>query len=199
MLVEAPRPKWTDKILLLDLFIGLRTTFRELLKKKVTVEYPEKRLEAADKFRGMFRFSYDRCIACKICAMACPIEIIYIDVHDETREVDGKKKKIKVLDRYDIDVKRCMFCSLCEESCPTKPKSIWLTTKTYELAAYDRSELYMNMQQLEYWEGKPEYATLEESAAEHGMLPVAELSDVRPGKRDEMAERRNVQPQGEAE
>ena len=27
-----------------------------------------------------------------------------------------------------------MFCALCEEACPTKPKSIWLTTKTYELA-----------------------------------------------------------------
>src|SRR5437764_13720938 len=65
-------------------------------------------------------------------------------------------KKLKVLDRYDIDVKRCMFCSLCEEACPTKPKSIWLTTKTYELATYDRNDLYFNMQQLEYWENRPE-------------------------------------------
>ena len=31
-----------------------------------------------------------------------------------------------------------MFCGLCEEGCPTEPKSIWLTTKTYELASYDR-------------------------------------------------------------
>jgi len=69
-------------------------------------------------------------------------------------------KKLKVLDRYDIDVKRCMFCALCEEACPTKPKSIWLTTKTYELASYDRKDLYFNMQQLEYWEGRPEYAGL---------------------------------------
>jgi NADH-quinone oxidoreductase subunit I len=108
----------------------------------------------------MFKFSFDRCIACKLCALACPIDIIYIDVHDEQREIDGKMKKLKVLDRYDIDVKRCMFCSLCEEACPTKPKSIWLTTKTYELASYDRSDLYFNMQQLEYWEGRPEYAGL---------------------------------------
>jgi formate hydrogenlyase subunit 6/NADH:ubiquinone oxidoreductase subunit I len=53
-----------------------------------------------------------------------------------------------------------MFCSLCEEASPTKPKSIWLTTKTYELATYDRNDLYFNMQQLEYWEGRPEYAGL---------------------------------------
>ena len=96
--------KWTDKILLLDLFEGLKTTFKELLKPKVTIRYPEERLEPADRFRGMFRFSFERCIACKLCAVACPIDIIYIDVHDETREIDGKNKKIKVLDRYDIDV-----------------------------------------------------------------------------------------------
>jgi NADH-quinone oxidoreductase chain I len=164
--------KWTDKILLLDLFEGLKTTFKELLKKKVTVEYPEQRMEPSDRFRGMFQFSYERCIACKLCAMACPIDIIYIDVSEETKEVDGKKKKIKVLDRYDIDVKRCMFCALCEEACPTTPKSIWLTTKTYELAAYDRSDLYFNMQELEYWQGRPEYKTLEETAAKAGLMEL---------------------------
>jgi NADH-quinone oxidoreductase subunit I len=170
MLVEAPKPSWTDRILLLDLFAGIRTTVKEFFKRpKFTVEYPEERLEPSDRFRGMFHFSYERCIACKICATSCPIDIIYIDVHDEMREVDGKKKKIKVMDRYDIDVKRCMFCALCEEACPTKPKSIFLTTKTYELASYDRNELYFNMQQLEYWDGRPEYKTLEESAAEQGI------------------------------
>ena len=163
MLVEYPKPKWTEKFLLLDMFEGLKTTFRQLFfEKKVTVRYPEERLEPADRFRGMFRFSYDRCIACKLCAVACPSDIIYIDVHDEQREVDGKMKKLKVLDRYDIDVKRCMFCALCEEACPTKPKSIWLTTKTYELASYDRNDLYFNMQELEYWDDRPKYTGLPE-------------------------------------
>ena len=166
MQVEYPKHKWTDKFLLLDMFEGLKTTFRELWKPKVTIRYPEERLEPSDRFRGMFRFSFDRCIACKLCAVACPIDIIYIDVHDETLEqADGKKKKVKVLDRYDIDVKRCMFCALCEEACPTKPKSIWLTTKTYELATYDRGDLYFNMQQLEYWDERPEYPGLPEEEA----------------------------------
>ena len=163
MLVEYPKPRWTEKFLLLDMFEGLKTTRRELFNgPRVTIRYPEERLEPADRFRGMFRFNYDRCIACKLCAQACPIDIIYIDVHDEQREVDGKMKKLKVLDRYDIDVKRCMFCALCEEACPTKPKSIWLTTKTYELASYDRNDLYFNMQELEYWDDRPKYTGLPE-------------------------------------
>ena len=136
MHVEYQKPRWSDKFLLLDMLEGLKTTLRELFKPKVTIRYPEERLEPANRFRGMFKFSFDRCIACKLCALACPIDIIY------------------------IDVKRCMFCALCEEACPTKPKSIWLTTKTYELASYDRKDLYFNMQQLEYWEGRPEYAGL---------------------------------------
>ena len=160
MQVEYPKPRWTDRFLLLDMLEGLKTTLRALFTPKVTVRYPEERMEPADRFRGMFRFNYDRCIACKLCAVACPIDIIYIDVHDEQREVDGKMKKLKVLDRYDIDVKRCMFCSLCEEACPTKPKSIWLTTKTYELATYDRNDLYFNMQELEYWDDRPVYTGL---------------------------------------
>ncbi|HEU4887699.1 MAG TPA: 4Fe-4S binding protein, partial [Thermoanaerobaculia bacterium] len=86
MLVEYPKPRWSDKFLLLDLLEGLKTTLRELFKPKVTVRYPEERMEPADRFRGMFKFSYDRCIACKLCAVACPIDIIYIDVHDEMIE-----------------------------------------------------------------------------------------------------------------
>ena len=51
-----------------------------------------------------------------------------------------------------------MFCGLCEEACPTEPKSIWLTTKTYELASYDRwQNLYVTMEQLESWRVRPSY------------------------------------------
>ncbi|MFZ2490181.1 MAG: NADH-quinone oxidoreductase subunit I [Thermoanaerobaculia bacterium] len=160
MQVEYPKSGWSDRFLLLDMLEGLKTTFRELFKPKVTVRYPEERMEPKDRFRGMFRFNYERCIVCKLCALACPIDIIYIESHDESVEEGGKKKKVKVLDRYDIDVKRCMFCGLCEEACPTKPKSIWLTTKTYELASYDRNDLYFNMQQLEYWVDRPKYTGL---------------------------------------
>ena len=106
MQVEYNKPHWSDRFLLLDMLEGLKTTLRELFKPKVTIRYPEERMEPADRFRGMFKFSYDRCIACKLCAVACPIDIIYIDVHDDMIEEGGKKKKVKVLDRYDIDVKQ---------------------------------------------------------------------------------------------
>jgi NADH-quinone oxidoreductase subunit I len=144
---------WLDKLTLLDLFDGLSVTGRHLFKKKVTIEYPEQKKLPSDRFRGMFRLDEERCIKCTLCAIECPIDIIYIDWHNEKNEA-GKSEK--VLDRFDVDLKRCMFCQLCEEACPTVPKSIWLTTKTYEMAAYDRNEsLYLDIRKLTDWREAP--------------------------------------------
>ena len=152
----AAGKRFLDRILLLDLFAGLAITWRNLFRKKKTVQYPEERSEPAHRFRGMFRLDEERCIKCTLCAIDCPIDIVYIDWHSQLNEATGKKEKI--LDRFDIDVQRCMFCGLCEEACPTEPKSIWLTTKSYELATYDRwSHLYVDMEGLEHWKVRPAY------------------------------------------
>lgn len=138
----------------LDLAQGLAVTGKYLFTRKVTIQYPEEKKEPADRFRGIFGFSEERCIVCYSCAKACPIGIIHIQDHTEEIEVEGKKRKKKVLDRYDIDVKRCMFCGLCEEACPTEPVAIWLTTKTYETVAYERNErLYFTKERLQNWDG----------------------------------------------
>ena len=51
-----------------------------------------------------------------------------------------------------------MICCLCEEACPTHPKSIWLTSKTYELASYERwQNLYVDKRELEDWKVRPAY------------------------------------------
>lgn len=148
--------QFLDKILLLDLFTGLWLTFRHIFRPKATIEYPEQRQEPSHRFRGMFRLDEERCIKCTLCARDCPIDIIYIDWHQEVDE--ETKKKTKVLDRFDIDVQRCMFCGLCEEACPTEPKSIWLTTKTFELASYERwNNLYIDMEELQSWRVRPRY------------------------------------------
>ncbi|NCO68955.1 MAG: NADH-quinone oxidoreductase subunit I [Acidobacteria bacterium] len=154
----------------IDLLQGLSVTGRFLFKKKATIRYPEVKRTPSPRFRGMFGFAEERCIVCHNCAKACPIKIIHIEEHFEELEIDGKKKKKKVLDRYDIDVKRCMFCGLCEEACPTTPVSIWLTTKTYETAAYERNErLYFTKERLRNWDGVVPFPGVVSPG--NGMLP----------------------------
>lgn len=146
--------EFLSRLVPVELFKGLALTGGYLFRRKETVQYPEKRLEPPDRFRGMFGYDEERCIDCGLCAKACPIDIIYIVDHTEVEEVDGKKKKRKVIDRYDIDVKRCLFCGLCEEACPTEPKAVWLTTKTYEAAVYERDQsLYFTKERLQGWDG----------------------------------------------
>jgi len=136
----------------MDLFRGLKVTGGYFFSRKETVQYPEKRVLPTDRFRGMFGYDSERCIDCALCAKACPIDIIYLVDKVERDPVTNKKKKL--ITRYDIDVKRCMFCGLCEEACPTEPRSIWMTTKTYEGATYERNEaLYFTKERLLSWEG----------------------------------------------
>ena len=115
---------------------GSGITFKNMFKKKVTVQYPGGALGAGAPLPR------------HVPARRGPLHQVHHlrrglpDRHHLHRLAPGGEpgdgKKEKVLDRFDIDVQRCMFCGLCEEGCPTEPKSIWLTTKTYELASYDR-------------------------------------------------------------
>ena len=78
-----------DRILLFDIFTGLKITGRHWWRKKDTVPYPEARREPSDRFRGMFKLDEERCIKCTLCAIECPINIIFIDWHNE-KNPEGK-------------------------------------------------------------------------------------------------------------
>lgn len=109
-------------------FAGLFTVFKHLFKRPVTLEYPEKRREVNDVFRG--KPVVNGCVGCGICVKVCPSGAISY-VKDE----NGKIISLK------IDLKKCIFCGNCAFYCP---KGAIKMTKEYELATDKVEDLELN-------------------------------------------------------
>ncbi len=159
---QPPRPDWKfldlenptelgfwEKLYLPEIVKGLAITgghfFRNMAKwvtgKKgaVTYQYPEEVRPVSPRSRGKHVLMQredgsPRCVACYMCAQACPAECIHIVAGEHP---DPAVEKYPV--RFDIDVSRCIFCGMCEEACPKD--AIRLTTD-YHLALYDRRKIY---------------------------------------------------------
>ncbi|MDR1738533.1 MAG: 4Fe-4S binding protein [Candidatus Symbiothrix sp.] len=122
---------------------GMYITLLNLIRKKVTEQYPENRGKVFphDRMRGELLMPHNdanehRCTACGICQMNCPngtIEVISKKIIDEAT---GKEKR--VLDKYLYNIGSCIFCALCTESCPSNAIE-W--SNHFEHSVYDRSKL----------------------------------------------------------
>ena len=102
--------------LMTELARGMYVTWRQLFKKKITVQYPEEKTPQSPRFRGLHALrrypnGQERCIACKLCEAVCPALAITIE---SDVGADGTRRTT----RYDIDLFKCIYCGFCEEACP---------------------------------------------------------------------------------
>ncbi|HBB98541.1 MAG TPA: NADH-quinone oxidoreductase subunit I [Blastocatellia bacterium] len=123
---------------------GMSVTLSYIPKRKQTVEYPEDPVTVQPRYRGQHLLHVDelgreKCVACFLCAAACPSECIYIEAADDPRPAE---ERIGVDERYakvyNIDYNRCIFCGFCVEACP---KDAITHGYNFELSVYNRADL----------------------------------------------------------
>ncbi len=118
---------------------GMMITFRHIYgTKEVTIEYPEVKEVLPDSSRSRLFNDVDNCIACTQCALACPVDCIYLASIPREKDAppmktdDGTAIKLD-LKQFVIDTALCCYCGLCTTVCPTE----CLThTKDYEFATF---------------------------------------------------------------
>jgi NADH-quinone oxidoreductase chain I len=91
---------------------GMGVTIKHIVRKPVTLQYPDERWVFPERFRGFVHNNIIRCNACLQCAKACPVSCIYI-------ETEGKGKD-RHMTRWAVDFNKCIWCGFCADPCPTQ-------------------------------------------------------------------------------
>lgn len=119
-----------------------------------TISYPEQRREDVPvedggqhkpNYRGVHRLNRDeegrvRCVACFMCATACPANCIHI----EGAEAPWDDRE-KYPATFEIDELRCIYCGMCEEACPVDAIEL---THLYEVVGRSRQEMIFDKEKL---------------------------------------------------
>lgn len=145
--IEEPRLGWAGKTYLPMVVEGLTTTLKHMFSAKITEESPEHRYESPDPliYRGVHRLNRDeegrvKCVACFLCATACPAHCIDI-VAAESPWPDRQKYP----ESFTIDELRCIYCGMCEEACPVDAIEL---TSLYDLTGKSREEMIFDKEKL---------------------------------------------------
>ncbi len=128
---------------------GFSVTFKTMLRPTVTENYPHEPVHFEDRYRGVHVLRRDengleKCVACFLCAAACPSNCIYIEAAENTSDerISAAERYAKV---YNIDYNRCIFCGYCVEACPCDAIT---HGHGFEIAAYDTNALVYRKEQL---------------------------------------------------
>lgn len=143
--VEEPAIGLWEAMYLPAIIGGLATTVRHVFQKPVTQQYPEEKPHLPLHYRGVHRLNRDeqgrvKCVACMLCATACPARCIDI-VGAPTPWPDRDKYPVK----FEIDELRCIYCGMCEEACPVDAIEL---TSIFDLTGVSRQEMIFDKEKL---------------------------------------------------
>jgi NADH-quinone oxidoreductase subunit I len=150
--LEPPALNWAEKMYLPQIAAGLGVTAKHIAgvvfaNKAITVQYPEEQHVPSPNYRGVHRLNKDeqgrvKCVACMLCATACPAHCI--DIVGATAPETWNDRE-KYCESFVIDELRCIYCGMCEEACPVEAIEL---TGLYDLTGLSREQMIFDKTKL---------------------------------------------------
>jgi NADH-quinone oxidoreductase subunit I len=172
------------------ILLGMALTFKNMWqtvvgRRAATVQFPEQKRSTSGRYRGIHLLTVreddtPKCVACYMCATACPAECIYIEAGERPEKTIEKYPT-----RFEIDLLRCVYCGFCVDACP---EEAIMMSRENDLVGTSRADLVIDRDHLiargklaEYGPGyRPDehdvrrpvrIAALERLKTEHGIVP----------------------------
>ncbi len=144
--VSAPTIGFWEATFLPAIVQGLKTTIRHVIEHKpITEQFPEEKPTLPPTYRGVHRLNRDeqgrvKCVACFLCATACPAHCIEIVAAPSPWPDRDKFPEIFVIDEL-----KCIGCGMCEEACPVDAIEM---TSLYDIFGMTRQEMLYDREKL---------------------------------------------------
>ncbi len=150
--IDPPKLNWLEKLYLRPIAQGLGVTARHMAgvafgNQAITMQYPEEQHVPSPNYRGVHRLNKDeqgrvKCVACMLCATACPAHCI--DIVGTTAPPTWPDRE-KYPESFVIDELRCIYCGMCEEACPVEAIEL---TGLYDLTGLSREQMIFDKTKL---------------------------------------------------
>ena len=136
---------FSERLYLPEILKGMGVTIGHFFQKKATYIYGENKREFSPTYRGRHVLKLDdegreRCVACGLCAVACPAEAITMVGAERQPGEEHLYREEKYASSYEINMLRCIFCGLCEHACPKE--AIYLTDRLVNVEENRRDFIY---------------------------------------------------------